>query len=106
MRGRRHIPLFRRKGAAEVGAIDFITPVVLWSLNDAKSPWNITDSRPAGTIWVLLPPGAHADGVARDIERTLRAPPSEPAAQRVTAMKAGSSRRRTACGVAGGPAAS
>ena len=80
MRGRRHIPLFRRKGAAEVGAIDFVTPIVLWSLNDAKSPWNITDSRPAGTIWVLLPRGAHADGVARDIERTLRAPPSEPVA--------------------------
>lgn len=80
MRGRRHIPLFRRKGAAEVGAIDFVTPIVLWSLNDAKSPWNITDSRPAGTIWVLLPHGAHADGVARDIERTLRAPPSEPVA--------------------------
>jgi hypothetical protein len=80
MRGRRYVPLFRRKGAAEVGAIDFITPIVLWSLNDAKSPWNITDSRPAGTIWVLLPPGAHADGVARDIERTLRAPPSEPVA--------------------------
>lgn len=75
VRGRRHVPLFRRKGAAEVGAIDFVTPIVLWGLNEAKSTWNMTDGRPAGTVWALMPNGVHPQSVARTLERTLRAPP-------------------------------
>ncbi|MFM8872125.1 MAG: hypothetical protein ACKOJI_01955, partial [Phycisphaerales bacterium] len=79
VRGRRHIPLFRRKGAADVGAIDFVTPIMLWSLNDTKSAWNTTDGQPSGTVWMLMPAGAHPQTVARTLERTLRMPPHAPA---------------------------
>jgi hypothetical protein len=79
VRGRRHIPLFRRQGAADVGAIDFVTPIMLWSLNDTKSAWNTTDGQPAGTVWMLMPAGAHPQAVARTLERALRAPPHAPA---------------------------
>jgi hypothetical protein len=79
VRGRRHIPLFRRKGAADVGAIDFVTPIMLWSLNDSKAAWNTTDGQPSGTVWMLMPAGAHPQTVARTLERTLRAPPHAPA---------------------------
>lgn len=74
VRGRRHIPLFRKKGAAETGAIDFVTPIILWSAGDVKRQSNITDGRLAGTLWLVLPPGVPADVIARDIERTLRQP--------------------------------
>ena len=77
VRGRRHIPLFRKKGAAETGAIDFVTPIILWSAGDVKRQSNITDGRLAGTIWLVLPPGVPADVIARDIERTLRQPAAD-----------------------------
>ena len=78
VRGRRHIPLFRRKGAGEAGAIDFVTPIVLWSANDAKQASNMSDGRFAGTIWLLMPDGMRAEAVARPIERTLRSAPVRP----------------------------
>jgi hypothetical protein len=89
VRGRRHIPLFRRKGAAEVGAIDFVTPIMLWSLNDSKAAWNTTDGQPSGTVWMLMPTGTHPQTVARTLERTLRMPPHAPAVG-VTVTKAAS----------------
>lgn len=79
VRGRRHVPLFRRKGASEVGAIDFVTPIMLWSLNDSKAAWNTTDGQPLGSVWMLMPAGVHPQAIARDVERTLRAPPHAPA---------------------------
>ena len=75
VRGRRHIPLFRRKGAGEAGAIDFVTPLVLWSANDAKQASNMSDGRFAGTIWLLLPEGVRAESIAAPLERTLRSAP-------------------------------
>ena len=78
VRGRRSIPLFRRAGAAEAGAIDLVTPIVLWSANDAKQASNMADGRFAGTIWLLMPQGARPEPIAHDIERTLRAAPASP----------------------------
>ena len=77
VRGRRHIPLFRKKGAGEAGAIDFVTPLTLWSSNDAKQAWNMNDGRFAGTVWIALPEGVRAETIARDLERTLRSAPAE-----------------------------
>jgi hypothetical protein len=68
VRGRRSIPLFRRAGAAEAGAIDLVTPIVLWSANDAKQASNMADGRFAGTIWLLMPQGARPEPIAHDIE--------------------------------------
>lgn len=76
VRGRRHIPLFRKKGAAEVGAIDFVTPMVLWSQSDLKRSSQSGSGIFSGTVWVPLPPGQTADAAARALERTLRAPPA------------------------------
>jgi len=75
VRGRRHVPLFRRAGAGEAGAIDLITPIVLWSMNDAKHAANLADGRFAGTVWLLMPHGSRPEPVAHEIERTLRAEP-------------------------------
>ena len=77
VRGRRHIPLFRTKGAAETGAIDFVTPIILWSAGDGKRQSNLTDGRFAGTIWLMLPPGVPAEVIAGDIEHTLRQPAAD-----------------------------
>ena len=77
VRGRRHIPLFRKKGAAETGAIDFVTPIILWSASDVKRQSNITDGRFAGTIWLVLPGGVSAKAIAGDIEHTLRQPAAD-----------------------------
>lgn len=77
VRGRRHIPLFRKKGAAETGAIDFVTPIILWSAGDGKRQSNLTDGRFAGTIWLMLPPGVPAEVIAGDIEHTLRQPAAD-----------------------------
>ena len=77
VRGRRHIPLFRKKGAAETGAIDFVTPIILWSAGDGKRQSNLTDGRFAGTIWLMLPPGVPAEFIAGDIEHTLRQPAAD-----------------------------
>lgn len=74
VRGRRHIPLFRKKGAAEVGAIDFVTPMVLWSQGDLKRSAQSGSGVFSGTLWLQLPPGLPAIAVARELERTLRAP--------------------------------
>jgi hypothetical protein len=76
VRGRRHIPLFRKKGAAEVGAIDFVTPMVLWSQSDLKRSAQSGSGAFSGTVWIQLPPGRTADAAARALERTLRAPPA------------------------------
>lgn len=76
VRGRRHMPLFRKKGAAEVGAIDFVTPMVLWSQSDLKRSARSGSGIFAGTVWVQLPPGQPADAAARVVERTLRAHPA------------------------------
>lgn len=76
VRGRRHIPLFRKKGAAEVGAIDFVTPLVLWSQQDLKRSAQSGSGVFEGTVWVQLPAGQAADAAARTIERTLRAAPA------------------------------
>ncbi|MFM1935655.1 MAG: hypothetical protein RI990_614 [Planctomycetota bacterium] len=75
VRGRRHVPLFRRAGVGEAGAIDLITPIVLWSMNDAKHAANLADGRFAGTVWLLMPRGSRPEPVANAIERTLRAAP-------------------------------
>jgi hypothetical protein len=89
VRGRRHIPLFRKKGAGEAGAIDFVTPLTLWSSNDAKQAWNMNDGRFAGTVWIALPEGVRAETIARDLERTLRSAPAEaPVAVATTAIGA------------------
>lgn len=77
VRGRRHIPLFRKKGAGEAGAIDFVTPLTVWSSNDAKQTWNVSDGRFAGTVWLLLPDSVRAETIARELERTLRSAPAE-----------------------------
>lgn len=79
VRGRRHVPLFRKAGSAEVGAIDFVTPITLWSPADSRRGANLTDGRFAGTVWLLLPQGLRADAIARDVERTLRMPTVRPA---------------------------
>ncbi len=76
VRGRRHIPLFRKKGAAEVGAIDFVTPLVLWSQQDLKRSSQSGSGILEGTVWVQLPAGQAADAAARALERTLRAAPA------------------------------
>ena len=89
VRGRRHIPLFRKKGAGEAGAIDFVTPLTVWSSNDAKQTWNVSDGRFAGTVWLLLPDSVRAETIARDLERTLRSAPAEaPVAVATTAIGA------------------
>lgn len=75
VRGRRHIPMFRKKGAGEAGAIDFVTPLVLWSANDAKNASNMSDGRFAGTIWLLMPEGVRPESLARPLERALRSAP-------------------------------
>jgi hypothetical protein len=77
VRGRRHVPLFRQPGAAEAGAIDLVTPIVVWSMNDAKQASNLSDGRPAGTLWLLMPQGQRAEPIAQAIERTLRADPAD-----------------------------
>jgi hypothetical protein len=76
VRGRRHIPLFRKKGAADVGAIDFVTPMVLWSQADLKRSAQSGSGVFSGTVWVQLPAGQPADAAARSLERTLRAAPA------------------------------
>ena len=78
VRGRRHVPLFRRPGAAEAGAIDLVTPIVVWSMSDSKQQSNLSDGRFAGTLWILMPHGQRPEPIARAIERTLRAEPAEP----------------------------
>jgi hypothetical protein len=78
VRGRRHVPLFRRPGAAEPGAIDFVTPIVVWTSGDARHASNLADGRPAGTLWLLMPHGQRAEPIAQSIERTLRAATAEP----------------------------
>ena len=77
VRGRRHIPLFRKKGAGEAGAIDFVTPLTLWSPNDVKRAWNMDDGRFAGSVWIALAEGVRAETIARELERTLRSAPAE-----------------------------
>jgi hypothetical protein len=73
VRGRRNIPLFRRPGAAEAGAIDFVTPITLWSASDAKQAANLGGGQFAGTLWLLMLHGERPQPIAHEIERTLRA---------------------------------
>lgn len=89
VRGRRHVPLFRKKGAGEAGAVDFVTPIVLWNANDAKMASNLRDGRWAGTIWLLMQPGTRPEPVAAALERTLRSEPAMPPV-RVDAARLGS----------------
>lgn len=76
VRGRRHIPLFRRKGAGEAGALDFVTPFALWAVNYANNTGNMAnDGRHAGTVWLLMPGGQRPEALARALERTMRRAP-------------------------------
>ena len=79
MRGERRIPLFRRAGAGEAAAIHFVTPVSFWSMHGhvgeaVRAGLSVAD----GMVWVALPPGVQVTDVARDVMRTLRAPPVRP----------------------------
>lgn len=87
IRGRRHLPLFPRKGALQVAAIDFITPLTLWTDSGAKELFAKgmrarTGMRGsaltpfAATLWTELPPGASAEAFGRDVEQTLRIAPA------------------------------
>jgi hypothetical protein len=82
VRSERCIPLFRRRGAGEAGAVRFATPIILWSPRPTP---NIQDAGQssvaglAGSLWLPLPPGAQAADVAGDVMRVLRAPPERPA---------------------------
>jgi len=76
VRGRRHIPLFRRKGAGEAGAIDFVTPFALWAANYTNNTGNMAnDGRHAGTMWLLMPGGQRPEALARALEKTIRRAP-------------------------------